>query len=119
MSLQLLQIVADVRGVLVAVLAVRLEALRDDPLQLRRVIDAEPDRRHRTRARRHFVKHETERPDVCAVIDRLAPSLLRRHVCRRPDDPPRGSRGEGQRRCIVAWPAPASHLGQTEVQDLG
>ena len=64
------------RRVLIAVTAVGLETLRDDPLQLGGPLDAEADASHWPRAGRHLVEHEAERPDVAAVIGGFAERLL-------------------------------------------
>ena len=85
-------------ALLVAELAVGLEAFRDDALQFGGLLDAEPDGRHRTRSRRHLIEHKTQRPEVGAVIDHLAASLFGRHVCRRPEDHAALRRGGAQRR---------------------
>ena len=53
-SFQALKVGAKVGCVLVTEVAVGLEALRDDALQLWRLLDAESDPSRRTRSRRHF-----------------------------------------------------------------
>ena len=101
---------------LIAKVAIGLEALRDDAFQLRRRLDAQPDAWRGPRARGHFVEDQAEAPDVGAVIDDLAAGLLRRHVGDRAhhDALPRaGHRGHVRLRC-----GRRLHLGEAEVEHL-
>ena len=100
-------------------LGVDLEALRDDALQLRGLLDPQSDRRDRARPRHHFVQHETQGPDIGAVIHNAAARLFRRHVSRRPQDHSTLRRGGAQRRRFGVGSDPALHLGQSEVENLG
>ena len=75
-----LEIGPQVGRVLITKIAIRLQALRDDALQLGRCLDPQPDGRRGPRALGHFVQHQADAPEVGAVIDRLAARLLRSHV---------------------------------------
>ena len=100
---------------LIAKFAIRLQALRDDALQLRRCLDAQPDGLRGPRPLDHFVENQAEAPDVGAVIHGLAAGLLRRHVggCSHHDTLPRaGNRGHVRLRC--GRPA----LGEAEIEDF-
>ena len=113
---QTFEIGAQVGGVLIAKFALSLETLRDDSLQLRRRLDAQPDGLRGPRPLDHFVEHQAEAPDVGAVIHGLAAGLLRRHVggCSHHDTLPRaGNRGHVRLRC-----GRRSHLGEAEIEDL-
>jgi hypothetical protein len=56
----------------------------------------------------HFVEHDAERPDIGALVQIAAASLLRRHV------------GDGaQRRLALCEGATATKLGQPEIHDPG
>ena len=65
---------------LITKIAIRLQALRDDALQLGRCLDPQPDGRRGPRALGHFVENQADAPEVGAVIHGLAARLLRRHV---------------------------------------
>ena len=111
---QTFEIGAQVGGVLIAKFALGLETLRDDSLQLRRRLDAQPDGLRGPRPLDHFVEHQAEAPDVGAVIDGLAAGLLRRHVggCSHHDTlPGAGNRGHVRLRC-----GRRSHLGEAEIE---
>ncbi len=84
---------------------------RGDPLGPRPAAEGEP-------ARRPLEEDDAEREDVGAVVERLAPQLLRRHVGDRP-----GEVGVDRRRRPVVVPAEElgqgqEDPGQAEVQDL-
>ena len=105
--LQPLEIGAQVRGVLVAEVAVLLEQPVDDVFQLGRDLRVEPhgrrrglvqDRvedhrrgrpRERRPPRRHLVEHDPEREEVRPRVQRLPTRLLRRHVGHRAHGRPR------------------------------
>ena len=73
---QLFEVSANLRCVLIPAIAVGLETLRDDALQFRRSVDTQANGRHRPGTGRHFIEHESERPDVGAVIGVDAEGLL-------------------------------------------
>ena len=111
---QTFEIGAQVGGVLIAKFALSLETLRDDALQLRRRLDAQPDGLRGPRPLDHFVENQAEAPDVGAVIHGLAAGLLRRHVGggSHHDTLPRaGNRGHVRLRC-----GRRSHLGEAEIE---
>jgi len=101
-ALQPLQIAADLRGVLVAQVAVFFERLVNDFFHPRRHVGIEAQRRGRRaienriedngrsiapkrhRARRHLIQHGTKGKQVGAHIELFALGLLRRHVGHRP-----------------------------------
>ena len=114
--MQALEIGPQVGRVLIAKLAIRLQALRDDALQLGRCLDAQPDARRGPRPLDHFVEHQADAPDVGAVIDRLAARLLRRHVGdgSHHDALPRA----GHRGHVRLVRGRRSHLGEAEIEDL-
>ena len=100
-------------GVLISKFAISLQTFRDDALQLRRRLDAQPDGLRGPRPLDHFVENQAEAPDVGAVIHGLAAGLLRRHVggCSHHDTLPRaGNRGHVRLRC--GRPA----LGEAEIE---
>ena len=99
---------------LIAKFALSLETLRDDSLQLRRRLDAQPDGLRGPRPLDHFVEHQAEAPDVGAVIHGLAAGLLRRHVgggSHHDTLPCAGNRGHVRLRC-----GRRSHLGEAEIE---
>src|SRR6185503_7370362 len=73
---QLFEVSANLRCVLIPATAVGLETLRDDALQFRRSVDTQANGSHRPSTGRHFIEHESERPDVRAVIGVDAEGLL-------------------------------------------
>ena len=70
--------------------------------------------------RQHLVKHDTKRPDISALIDRLAARLLRTHVRGCPHDHAHLRGGGGQRRGLtrITFRSWIQCLGQPEVQHL-
>ena len=71
------------------------------------------------RARQHLVEHAAECPDVRALVDRLAPHLLGRHVRGRADDHARLRLVRRHRRRLVGRRCQrCSRLGEPEVEHL-
>ena len=126
-AFEALEISPQVGRVLITKIAIRLQALRDDALQLRRRLDAQPDGLRGPRALDHFVEHQAEAPDVGAVIHGLAAGLLRRHVGggSHHDTLPRaGNRGHVRLRCgrprILARPKSSTFTRSRESdEDVG
>ena len=75
-----------------------------------------------TLADEHLVEHDTERPDVGPVVDRLALGLLGTHVRRRAQDHARGGAMDAQRRRARCGGRPVGvllqHLRQSKVEDF-
>ncbi len=124
---------------LIAQLAILLQALGDDAVEFRRNVRIQSPRRggpaiengvknqsravalERRGARRHLVQHRAEREQIGAGIDRLGPHLFGRHVRHRPQDTPGTGQlrrpGDGCRRFPTAGGRPDGR--QAEVQNLG
>ena len=143
---QPLQVGANLRGVLVAQVAILFESLVDNVFKARRQIGIEAEHgsrrpiqnglkdRRRTfsaeghGARRHFVEDGSKGKQIGAAVEVFAPGLLRRHV----GDGADGGAGAGQvlivdrmGRGIVQTGSgsrsrqPRRNLGKAEVENLG
>src|SRR5258706_8091368 len=102
--LQFLQIRFQFLDCLITLVNVLAQSLHYDPFEFRGRVRREPGQRRRIglgyrnnnvglgfaqegrAARRHFIKHHTQTPNVSARIDRLASGLLGRHVLRSSED---------------------------------
>ena len=113
---QALEIGPQLGRVLIAELAVGLEAFRDDAFQLRRPLDAQPDARRGPRPCDHFIEDHAEAPDVGTVIDRLAAGLLRRHVGGGSHHDALSRAGNRGHVRLVRGRRP--HLGEAEIEHL-
>ena len=143
-ALQPLQVGAQLGGALAAQLAVLLEGLAQNRLELSRQSRIQFDRWHRILiqdgfehdrgssarkrllAGRHLIQHHSERKEIGAMVQRLAARLLRRHIA---DGAHRRARsGElafvegggliGSGGCTCGTVCSLGHFRQTEIQNF-
>jgi len=130
------QIDDELRGALIALLAILGQQLVENPGELQARGVRIPDRfgigredtrqrfvdvaaAERTLAGDHLVEHAAEREQIGALVHLLAAYLLRRHVAGRAEDLTRHGHRRRHRRAANRRPRELGQLGKAEVEHLG